>query len=237
MVQESALEQQDVTRLLQSIAEQLKVPLSVIARQAELGQLTQDPGSVDLAALRAHATAAMTLVDCYLLGLQLLRQQASLALEPVSVASTLVDTAHALRGLAKQYGVTVDIHIAGRYEPVMAHRTGLQSALVALGYSLLGQLPAEQGNKLTLAVHRTAKGIVAGFYGQYEELSAAQWRQALALQGTASQPLAMLTGNGAGLFVADTIMRSMSSRLRVGRHQKQQGLVATLVPSQQLSFI
>jgi hypothetical protein len=235
--EQSAMESPDATQLLRSVADQLKLPLTAIARQAELGQLTGDPSKVDLAAVRIHATAAMTLVDCYLLGLELHREQAALALEPVSVSSTLVDVAHELSDFAKQYGATLDVRIAGKYEPVMAHRTGLKSALLALGYSLLEGYPSV-GGQVTLAVHRTPHGLVTGLYGNYEQLSPAYWRQALALQGRVPQPFgALCSGSGAGLFVAETILQAMATRLRVGRHQNQRGLATTLQPSQQLRIV
>jgi hypothetical protein len=233
----SAIESQDVTQLLRSVADQLKLPLTAIARQAELGQLTGDLARVDLAAVHTHATAALALVDCYLLGLQLMQEQAALALEPVSVSSMLVETAHELEGFARQYGARLELRIAGKYEPVMAHRAGLKSALLALGFALLEGYPLK-GGRLTLAVHRTPHGIVTGLYGDYEQLSAAHWRKALELHGKAPQPFgALCSGNGAGLFVAETILQAMSTRLRIGRHQKQQGLATTLQPSQQLSFV
>jgi len=232
----NAIQSEEATRLLRSVAEQLKTPLATIARQAELGQLTGDPSVVDLTAIRAHASAALTLVDSYLLGLQLMREQASLQLEPVSVSSTLVETAHELEGFAKQYGAKLELQVAGRYEPVMAHPTGLKAALLALGFALLEGYPM-QGQCLTLAVHRTPHGIVTGLYGNYERLSTDTWRKALTLQDKAPQPFTALSGNGAGLFVADAIFRSMATKLRVGKHLNQQGLATTLQPSQQLSFV
>ncbi|HEY5667922.1 MAG TPA: hypothetical protein VIR03_02030 [Candidatus Saccharimonadales bacterium] len=213
------------------------MPLSTIARQAELGQLTGDVKLPDLAAIRTHAAAALTLVDSYLLGLQLLQEQASLLLEPISVSSLLVDTAHQLEGFAKEHNARLELRIAGRYEPVMAHAAGLRSALLSLGYALLEGYPMESGGHLTLAVHRTPHGIVTGLYGTYEHLSAETWRKALALQGEASRPLSALSNTGAGLFVADTILRAMATRLRVGKHLHQQGLATTLQPSQQLRFV
>lgn len=237
MQQDSAMQSQDVVRLLRSVAEQLKFPLSTIARQAELGQLTGDMQLVDAVSIRTHAQAALTLVDSYLLGLQLLQEQRSLELEPVSVSSTLVDIAHELDGFAKQHDAKLRLHIAGRYEPVMAHRAGLKSAFLALGYALLEGYPLE-GGRLTLAVHRTPQGIVTGLYGNYEQLSASQWRKALELQGRAVQPLSALsTGSGAGLFVAEAILRAMETKLCVGKYLKQQGLATTLQPSQQLQFV
>lgn len=224
--------------LLQSIAEQLKLPLTNLARQVELGEL-QGGAALDLTAMRTQTAAALTLVESYLLGLQLAREQGQLSLEPVSVASTLTETAHDLRALAKHCGVELEVSIAGRYEPVMAHRSGLRAALLSLGYTLVESLGAQSRNRrLVLAVHRTQHGIVAGLYGGQEQLRPAQWRRALELCGKARQPYVGLTANsGAGLFVADSILQAMSARLRVGRHHKQSGLSVTLAPSRQLQLV
>lgn len=237
MQEESATPSQDAVRLLRSVAEQLKFPLSTIARQAELGQMTGNMQLIDADSIKMHAQAALTLVDSYLLGLQLMQNQRALALEPVSVSSTLVAVAHELDGYAKQHDASLRLHIAGKYEPVMAHRTGLKSALLALGYALLESYPLE-GGQLTLAVHRTPRGIVTGLYGNYERLSTEHWRKALKLQGRAAQPLSALsTGSGAGLFIAEAILRAMETRLRVGKYLKKQGLATTLQSSQQLQFV
>lgn len=230
----------EMNDLLLSVAEQLKVPLITIARQAELGQVT---GSVDISeivAIQTQADAALTLVDSYLLGLELLREQTSLALEPVSVSSTLVDTAHDLYRYARQYGIKLELDVAGKYAPVMAHPHGLQSALLSLGYALVeAQAVQEDGDRtLLLAAHRTSHGVVAGVYGNYPDVHAEQWHKALELCGRARQPFAALSsGSGAGLFVADAILQAMSTRLRVGRHLKQVGLSTTLQASRQLQFV
>jgi len=229
--------QESAPELLKSIAEQLKSPLANIARQAELGQFTGDSGLVNAAVIQTQANAALTLVESYLLGLRLMHEQATLNLEPVSVSSTMVEIAHELTTFAKHYGVTLELHIAGKYEPVMAHKLGLRSALLALGYTLLEGYPIADRH-LTLAVHRTPKGIVAGLYGNYQPFSGQQWRKAMELKGRASQPYATVcSGSGAGFFVAEAILGAMETRLRVGKHQKQYGLATTLQPSQQLQFV
>ncbi len=234
----------EATELLSSVAEQLKVPLTIIARQAEANQLNAETHPLHLSqmtAMRIQADAALSLVDSYLLGLQLLSEQGTLDLEPVSVSSLLADTAHSLDRYAKQYDVDLELHVAGKYEPVMAHARGLKAAMLSLGYTLIESQAAQPTGKrhqLNLAVHRTQHGIVAGVYGDYEQLSSAGWRRALALYGRAQQPfVALSAGSGAGLFVADTILHAMSARLRVGRYQKQSGLATTLQPSQQLQFV
>ena len=234
--EEGALEATEVDGLLRVIAEQLRLPLCAIARQAELGQLTGDVSLKDLSIVHTQATAALTLVDSYLLGLQLMHAQTSLELEPVSVSALLVDVAHELDGFAKQYDTRLKLHIGGRFAPVMAHRRGLKAALLALTYGLL-EANVTPGEEITLAVHRTPKGIITGVYGSFEGCDNENWRRALTLMGKASQPIAAVPSNGAMLFIAHTILRAMSSRLRPGMYMKGRGLVTTLPTSQQLSLV
>lgn len=226
--------------VLLAVAEQLKTPLTVIARQAELGELGEHPGAAHMQIMRTQADAALQLVDSYLLGLELLRGQTSLELEPVSVSSTLQDTAHALDRFAKQYNVEIAVDVAGKYQPVIAHGRGLRAALLSLGFGLVeAQMAnAARGTRVTLAVHRTAQGIAAGVYGQNSTLNAAAWRRAVELCGRAPQPLiGLAAGTGAGLFVADTILRSMESGLQAGTHRRQRGLAAVFQTSRQLQFV
>lgn len=227
--------------LLLSVIEQLKVPLTNIARHAELGQLTGQVELTDAATIRTQAHAALTLVDSYLLGLDLMQRQAHLGLEPVSVSSTLLDTAHDLEGFAKQYQVHLEVAVGGRFGPVMSNPQGLRAALLALGFALIEAQSSQDirgPRRVILATHRTPLGIVAGIYGQYQSLDAAHWRTALGLVGKARQPVTgLVPGSGAGLFVADTILRSMATRLRVSRYLRQNGLAATFQASKQLTFV
>ena len=225
--------------LLGSVAEQLKLPLMNIARRAELAQLSGHIDPSELSVIYNHAVAALNLVDSYMLGLELLREQKTLELEPVSISSVLTDTAHALDSFAKQYGVVIELEVAGKYRPVMGHSAGLKAALLSLGYELIEvQASHTKSARLTLAASRNAHGIVAGVYSDYEDLQADHWRRALELCGKARQPFTTLTaGSGAGVFVADAILQAMDTRLGVGRYHKQRGLATVLQPSQQLQFV
>lgn len=224
-------------RLLLSVAEQLKTPLTVLARQAELA-VRDSQSPLSPAAVQSQAMAALALVDHYLLGLQLLARQQRLDLEPVSISSTLADTAYALEQFARQYGVNVELAVAGRYGPVMAHHTALRAALLSLGLALVEAASQQPSVRhLTLAVHRTSQGVVAGLYG-FKDVAAADWRRALRLQGQSRQSFPALSGGpAAGIFVADALGRAMDSQLRVGKHARLTGLAMTFQPSQQLQLI
>jgi hypothetical protein len=232
-------------RLFMAMAEELKLPLLHIARQAELQSMVAEQPAAgwqsSLQDIQASADMTLQLLDGYLLSLRLsLQPEARLELEPVSVAAVLHDAAHELQRIADSYGVTLRLHVQGRYEPVLAHRQALQAALIALGYAVIEALPSSgvQKQHIQLATHRTKQGIVAGVYGELDGLTPQLYRRAQELQGQVRQPLVgSLPGSGAGVFVADAILAAMASRLRVGRYMKLPGFAVTLAASEQLQLV
>lgn len=224
-------------RLLVALAEQLKVPLQQIARHAELSR--RGPAQAKaLLDIEDTAQLGLTLIDNYVLATQL--AQATLMLEPVSLSAVLHDTAVALEPVARQYNCELELSISGKYEPVMAHRSGLRAALVSMGHVFIeaGHQSRRKKPVIQLAAHRGKNGIVGGIFSETESLSAEVYRRARQLYGRSRQPLQDLTStSGAGIFVADTLLASMDSRLRVASHRKSTGLAATFIPSRQLNLI
>lgn len=226
--------------LLLSVAEQIKVPLLQIARQAELSQIKGSAGMKDLIRMQATADASLALIDNYALAVRLNLESKSIASEPVSVSAILYDVGTHLHQYARSYGVNIDIHIAGRYGTVMANKQGLQAALVSLGLSLIEALPAQESPQLTLqlATHKCRYGVVAGLYTDTQSLTSDALRQAKRLHGYSRQPFLGLTHtSAAGVFVADALLSAMQMRLRASRHHKWYGLGAVLQPNHQLQLI
>ncbi len=225
--------------LLLTVVEQLKLPLINIARRAELAGSVPEPAALDT--IRITADAALQLLDNYLLGVQLAGQGTSMfETEPVSVAAVLHDAGNQLQPLAKAYGVQLDLQVDGRYGPVMAHRRGLQAALVSLGYALVEALPAQEAPQLRLhmSAHRCRYGIVAGLYCETGRITAQALRLGRQLQGRARQPLNFLShSTGAGVFVADAILHAMQVHLTASRHRHMYGLGAVLPLNPQLQFV
>lgn len=228
-------------QLLLSVAEQLKIPLLQIARQSEVGLLINGSKNIpDLESIQTTADAALRLIDNYVLGIRLSFEQNHLEIEPVSVSSVLYDSGEELSRLARNYGVDLELHIGGRFGTVMAHRQGLQAALVSLGSALIEALPAlEQPQlKLQLATHRCRYGIVAGLYTDTEQLTADALRHGRQLMGGSRQPLTGLTHTaGAGVFVADSILNAMQLKLKTSRHNGLFGLGTVLLPNNQLQLV
>src|SRR5665213_687837 len=225
-------------RLLLSVAEELKLPLLQIARQAELGD------KADLSTIQITANSALRLLDNYALGVRLALEPEQMDIESVSVSSVLYDTGQQLNTLAKSYGVELELSIAGRYGPVLAHRQGLQAALVSLGAALIEALPAQAAAgtgsqlRLHLATHRSRYGIVAGLYADTKQVSNEALQRGRELQSHSRQPLMNLTHtSGAGIFVADTILKAMKLDLRASRHHRLYGLGTVLQPNHQLQLV
>jgi hypothetical protein len=227
-------------QLFLSLAEQMKLPLLQILKQAELGAML-GTGQEQLGQVRVNADVALKLIDGYLLSMRLAAEEAySIEQESVSISSLLYDTAHQLHPIAELYGVKLELSLGGKYGPVTAHRHGLQSALVTLGYALIEALPATNAPqlKLELAAHRCRYGIVAGLYADVDLLTAEALRQGRRLVGDTRQPLPALSHTGgAGVFVADAILNAIGARLKVSHHHKRSGLGAVLQPNPQLELV
>jgi hypothetical protein len=229
---------QDV--LLRSIAEQIKLPLMYIARQAEFsrGEETVPRESFDV--MHTNADMALRLVDSYILGLDLAKKQMELELEPVPLSALLHDVAHDLVPIAQQHNTDIELVLSGRYGQVMAHNQGLIAALYSLGSVLAEVCSEDKGRgRLRIAAHRSSKGIVAGMYiDGAPSLQTTMYQARKMRTHHTRQPFAQLSSStGAGIFVADIILASMNARLRAGRYHGKNGLAMTLQPSKQLQLV
>ncbi len=226
--------------LFTSLAEQVKLPFVQIAHAAELSRLK--PGKVELDQLfqtiSLTSEAAMKLIDGYLLSVQL-QQEPALPLEPVSLGSVLYDTAHTLEAYAKAHDCTIELHIQGKYAPVMARHEVVRTAIESLGYSFI-EAASRRGVKtrVMLAVRKTAHGMSAGVFSDTDKLNSTLFKQAKVLKGLARQPLGDFSaGSGAGVFVADALFDWLESPMHVSKFRSLQGLAANLTPSRQLSLV
>lgn len=226
--------------LLFNLAEQLKLPFVAILHAAQSME-----GSVDLGRIEASrsdialsAQAALRLIDGYFLSVEL--QRASrLELEPVSISSLLYETAHTLEGYAQAHDCELQLDVAGKYGPVMAHKRAIASALTSLGQSFIeSAAQSEERRVVKLSVRRVQNGIATGVFSNNSELSSALLKQARALSGKARQPLPGFdSGSGAGVFIADALFGGMNTTMRVAHSGGNTGLAATLLPSRQLNLI
>ncbi|HSX05616.1 MAG TPA: hypothetical protein VLF69_04065 [Candidatus Saccharimonadales bacterium] len=230
----------DQERLFLCLVEQLSRPFLQVARLGELAA-TEPPKKAaqhwELA--RTIASSSLQLVESYALSLRLHGSVTALNLEPITVSSLLYDTAQALQPYARQYAVGLELEAGARLQPVLADRSVLQSALTALGQVfVLAQSESDEPAPVRLSAYRSRYGVVAGLYGQTAGLGADALRRAQQLTGKARQPLQRLvSGPAAGVFVADSLLHTLSAKLHVARYHNLTGLATTLQPSQQLQLV
>ncbi len=229
----------DKVKLLFSVAEQLKIPLIQIARTSEQARNSDRPNSYET--IEDIADSAIQLLDSLLLSLRLHEAGDNLVLQPVSLSAVLHDIAHTMQIATKQHGCDVELHIGGKYEPIMAHPAGLVAALSSLGSVFIDAQNQRKVNYrpvIKISAHRTRYGITAGLFSDIEGLSGDTFKRAKHMYGSSRQPLSQLTAHsGAGVFIADSLLEVMSSRLRVAKHQKLSGLAATFTPSKQMELV
>ncbi len=220
-------------RLLRAVAEELKLPLVQIAGLSELDQ-------ANTAQVNDIARMALKLIDGFLLSSRLSSADV-LPMEPVSLSAVLADTAHKLEPLAKQNNCDVVVSLDGKYGPVMAHKDSLETALLLLGHSVVSGWTGtgkKRRHQVVLGLHKSAEGLVTGVFDNQPSLSPESLRRAQAYLGTTGQTLpTTASNNGAGIFVADALLRPMSGPLYVSRHKNKKGLAARFQTGGQLRLV
>ncbi len=227
-------------RLFRALVEDLRLPLLQIARSSELAQLETNPHkNFDSAKhIEATADAALKLIDSYVFSTQVLLGQETLELEPVSPKATLYDTAQYMNEIAKLYNYKIEIDASNRCGLVMAHPKGLQAALIGLAYALIGGMAGDRSGRIVLTAHKTKRGVLAGVMTNGKTISQRALNSARGFYGDVRQPLAdSLHTSSAGIYVADNLFAAMASELKAKSSHGTSGLVATLLPSQQLALL
>lgn len=213
--------------LLRALADELKLPLTQIARSAELAEQPT---------IETTAINALRLIDGYMLVTALGQQH--LDLVPVSLSAMLYDIEQDLYRLAKLYDTDITIKVHGAMGQVMAHPTALRTGLTSLAYTLLTGGIKGRKQSITLLAQHTKQGITAGVVGSHAFVTAEDLQSARQLFGQARQPAGGITQNsGVGLYLADNLFAAMESPLRVIKSGRQTGIAATLIPSQQLALL
>lgn len=233
----------ELRNLFFSLAEDLKLPLIQIARIAELSKNKKDAKLVEQ--IEAIADNSLQLIDGFILNSYLQNLGDAESMQPVSITASFQDSAHLLSSYAKKNNCNIEIEITGKLEPILANPNALKSAMISLGKVFINYEKERQNNSsnspkciIKLASHRTRSGIAAGIFTESKSINSKILRQAKNIHGKAINPMNQLvSNNGVGVFIADLLLKQMSSGLKVAYHHKQTGLAATFSPSHQLELV
>jgi len=223
-------------RFLQGTLDDIRASFVTISHASQL--IGTDLGDL----LTRESAQALQLIESFELAAHNNFGQLMLPLEPVALSAIVQDSLHALWPMAKKSGVELRLSLAGKYTPVMAHQTALLQAMNSIGRALIEYATlSDTREPLVFGVHKTPGGIAAGVFTTQEiseGLSAMSLRSGKALIGKAKAPIASFSSSASsGLLLADSLLVSMHTHVRIGRHGKGWGLATTLKPSRQLAFI
>lgn len=224
-------------RVFKSVVEQLKLPLINIARQAELASSFNQ---YDYQNISRVADMAIKLIDSYLLSVT--EDDLLMRLEPVSLSSVLNSAADNLSNVARIYNCEIKLALTSRFSPVISERRRLEAAFTMLGYSFIeshmANYASTKGGQVVLTTYKTKNGTAAGVFSPQINISKTNFNRALFMGGSSRQAIPEFSQSaGAGIIIADALLTSLSSKLRVTKHSNSMGLSATLIPSRQLELI
>lgn len=223
--------------LFACLAEQIKSPILQASTAAQAMDTTDAVTANSQLAIVEASQSALRLLDGFLLSLKLQRD-GKLELEPVSVSSLLYDVSQSLYQYAKLNNCRLEMDIAGRSGPVMSHQRALKFALINLGYSFISASNSSGGKTIKLVAKQTGKGVTAGVFAESKSLSKVLFDRAKIIKGFAHQPIAEFSNdNAAGVFVADSLLNNIGSKMRVSKRNGAAGLAVDLLPSYQLSLV
>lgn len=205
------------------------------------GELLRSSDTDQWQAVHDLTRTSLQLLESYTLTMRLQGGSASPEFEPVSVLSLLYDTLHELEPYAAQLSVRLELDVPQRLEPITSDRAILQSALLSLGQVFVAaQSQTDQTTPavLRLGAHRGGYGVVTGWYGQGLQLTTGALNRARKLGGWAQQPYAeLVSGPASGVFIADSLLSSLATKLHVGRYHNATGLAITLPACRQLQLV
>lgn len=233
-VHELSRENDKSSQLLNAVAEHMKLPLLYMRQHAEL---TRQGHEFSADAIEAASDAGMLLVENYLYWQSIADKSAdSLSLESSSLSSMLYDVMHSLSKIAKAHGAQLELNITGKYGQVTTHPKTLEVALTSLGLAYIEA--AQDDAPVIFGVHKSRWGIVTGVYSKSANVTAEMLKCGKRLSGQTHQPMPTVShASMSGYIIADALLDTLTSRLRIAKHKHMSGLATTLTPNPQLMLL
>lgn len=222
-------------KLLSSLVRELKNPLVLIARKAELAGIS----SADTAFLDIRHTAENTLklIDGYLLAAQSEYGQQALPLETVGVGSVIYDAVNDLRTYAKEQ--KIDFATEVKDADVTANREGLKAMVWCLSELALTSSIDDKKEVQRVRIKTLLAGekVTVAVLSNQLDITDSELQAAKQLQGTSHLAGAKLSDSGIRLAIADTLARSLGSTLSARKINGLRGFSFELNGSRQLQLI
>lgn len=225
-------------QLLKSLAKELKNPLTLIARQAELEAMQSDEKAFD--SIRQAAEHSLKLVDSYLVMAQSEYGQVQLPLENIGVGSLIYDVVQEINPYAKQHKILIESDVQEHL--VMTHSLGLRTALWCLFKFVFDSSAASEKDhghsRVLIRAKKHGKEQVNVSIMGNVNISASDLTLARKMQGKSHLALSVHSQtSGVQMAIADILASSIGGGLGVAKSGQLRGLSLSLPKSQQLQLV
>lgn len=217
--------------LFYCLAEQLKIPLVQISSLSESDSIKKNNKINEI------SNATLRLIDGFILSSEL-SDSSQFDLEPVAIGSLMYDVSQEINNYAKIYKCELNLDISNKCGLIMSNYRALHYALVNIGFSFINALSSKQERSLRLTASINKDGVTAGIYVNSSDLGKELFIKSKSIKGKTYLPIQKFTSASiAGIFVADSILETIGSELKLSRNKGEVGLVTSLMKSNQLSLV
>lgn len=219
------------------VAENLKTELKKISTAIEYSILTKDFSNLEMAQFSTQGM--LRLIDCYQTYIN--RQDLLSLIEPVSLSAIMSEIISDMKPYAHWRQCDLDLAVEGKFQPVLANKEMLHIILGSLSSIFLSaqsELRPKKRPLIMYAVSRNKQGVTAGIYSDLEGFNSEMLIRARKLFGKAMNPVnGLISNTNAGLFLADSLLGTVASGLKVAKLNNLYGFATTFKPSQQLILV
>lgn len=221
----------DNQKILNSLISDIKRPLVLIARQAELGQATQ------LKSIQKTAERTLKLIDSYLLMAQSEYGQQLLPVKSFAVGSVIYNVAEEIRPIAKKANVDVVLDVNDAL--VMANPEGVKAAIWCLSDMVLAQTLAEKSNGvIEINTRKSHGGIKVSVLSKSMKVKNSDLDKTNEKLGKSHMAFSSASSDsGIRLAIAKLLSDSLGTSLKAARGKHTQGLGFNLGLSRQLQLV
>lgn len=222
------------SKVFHSLVNDLKRPLVLLAREAELAEITKQKSSFK--SIKNTAEHTLKLIDSYLLLAKSEYGQLVLPLESVGVGAVIYDVMQDIEYLAKRANVEVNCQINGGN--VMANRSGLKATIFCLSDMALSAAQEGKRGKLLISTKQVDKNIRISILSDSMEVKNSDIKRASKHQGKAHRAFNNVSSDsGVRLALAEALSSALGSHLTAAKSKNLQGIGFDLLKSQQLSLV
>ncbi len=220
--------------VLDSLARELKRPLVLMSKQAELNQSAPDKKHMEL--IRRTAEKALRLIDSYLLTAQSEYGQQLLPVESFGIGSVIYNVAEEIRPMAKQANIDVVLNVKDAL--VEANKEGVRAAIWCLSEMVLEHASSEpEKTAIEINARKSTDSVRISVLSKTIKVKNSDIKKAQRNLGGTHMALSSASSeSGVRLAVAGLLGESLGTSLKAVREDNKQGLGFDLSLSSQLQL-